>query len=136
MRPQLSVLCGVVVDVQRFSDLYNAPGKDLPIVQVKVNARAYVEGKAAEGKITWTTISVGGFFDWGLVNKFLGFGMWTLNIKRGAEQMCHRPEEQNGHPLRRGELPLPHHDTRFDQPIRDWCIEPPSRDREQACPRS
>jgi hypothetical protein len=57
------------------------PGKDLPILKVKVDARAYVEGKAKEGKITWTTISVGPFFDWGLVDNFLGFGMLTLSIK-------------------------------------------------------
>ena len=88
-----------MVNVQRFSDLYNSPGKDLPIVKVKVDARAYVEGKATEGKITWTTISVGAFFDWGLVNNFVGFGMLTLRIKDGAEQMYHRPEEQKGHLL-------------------------------------
>jgi len=80
-----SVLCGVVTDIQRFSDLYNAPGKDLPIFKVKVDARAYVEGKAKEGKITWTTIAVGGFFDWGLVNDLLGFGMFTLSIKCDTE---------------------------------------------------
>lgn len=130
MRPQLSVLCGVVADAQWFSDLYNAPGKDLPIVKVKVDSRAYVESKATEGKITWTTISVGPFFDWGLGSNFVGFGMLTLSIKRGAEQMCHRPEEQKGHPLRRGGSPLPYHNTRFRRPISGRCFEPPSRDRE------
>ena len=74
-----------MIDIIRFSDLYNAPGKDRPIFKVKVDARVYVEGKAKEGKITWTTISVGPFFDWGLVNQFIGFGTLTLSIRRNAE---------------------------------------------------
>ena len=74
-----------MIDVQRFSDLYNAPGKDLPIAKGKVDARTYVEGKAREGKITWSTISVGPFFDWGLVYNFLGFGILTLCIECDAE---------------------------------------------------
>ena len=85
MRPQLSVRCGVVIDVIRFSDSYSAPGKDRPILNIKVDACVYVEGKAKEGKITWTTISVGPFFDWGLVNQFIGFGTLTLGIGCDAE---------------------------------------------------
>jgi hypothetical protein len=61
--------------------LYNAPGKDQPILKVKVDARAYVEGKAKEGKITWTTIAVGPFFDWGLRQPILGCGTLTLAIE-------------------------------------------------------
>jgi len=57
------------------NDLYNAPGKNQAIFQAKHDAFAYVEGKAKEGKITWTTISNGGFFDWGLVHGFLGFDL-------------------------------------------------------------
>ena len=74
-----------MIDASRFSDVYNAPGKDLPILKVKVDARAYVEGKAKEGKITWTTISVGPFFDWGLVYNFLGFGMSPLSMQSDVE---------------------------------------------------
>jgi len=57
------------------NDLYNAPGKNQKIFQAKHDAFAYVEGKAKEGKITWTTVSNGAFFDWGLVHQFLGFDL-------------------------------------------------------------
>jgi len=63
-----------VTDVRRSSDLSTSPGKDQTIFQAKHDAFAYVEGKAKEGKITWTTISNGPFFDWGLIHLFLGFG--------------------------------------------------------------
>lgn len=66
-------------DIQRFSDLYTAPGKNQTIFQAKHDAFAYVEGKAKEGKITWTTVSNGPFFDWGLAHEFLGFGAFVLN---------------------------------------------------------
>jgi hypothetical protein len=71
-------------DIRWLSDLYNEPGKSQTIFQAKHDAFAYVEGKAKEGKITWTTISNGSFFDWGLVHQFLGFGMLALNI-----ELCH-----------------------------------------------
>jgi len=61
-------------------DLYNAPGKDQPIFKIKVDARTYVEGKAKEGKITWTTISTGSFFDWGLVHGILGFDLKSKKV--------------------------------------------------------
>ena len=79
-----SLRASIVIDVQRSSDFQNSPRKDRPILQVKVDAQAYVEGKAKEGKTTWTTISVGPFFDWGLVQSVLGFGALTLGIECGA----------------------------------------------------
>ena len=125
-----------MIDIIRFSDLYNAPGKDRPIFKVKVDARVYVEGKAKEGKITWTTISVGPFFDWGLVNQFIGFGTLTLCIWCDTELTLRRPEEQNGYPLRRGKSSLPYHDNRLDLPIRGQRLEQSRDNREQAHPRS
>jgi len=61
-------------------DLYNAPGKDQPIFKIKVDARTYVEGKAKEGKITWNTIAIGPFFDWGLVHGILGFDLKNKKV--------------------------------------------------------
>jgi hypothetical protein len=65
--------------------LYNAPGKNQAIFQAKHDALAYAEGKAKEGKITWTTIANGPFFDWGLAHQFLGLGMLVLKCLDDTE---------------------------------------------------
>ena len=67
-------------DIWWLSDMYNEPGKGQAIFKAKHDAFAYVESKANEGKITWTSIANGPFFDWTLVNNFMGFGMLSLII--------------------------------------------------------
>jgi len=54
-------------------DLDQEPGKSHFIFDAKRKVVEYLKEKAAEGKITWTALAVGGFFDWGLTNYFGGF---------------------------------------------------------------
>lgn len=62
----------IEADVQRFipseygSDTHHEKVAHIGFFKPKVDIREYLEKKAAEGKITWTTIINGPFFDWGV----------------------------------------------------------------------
>lgn len=46
------------------SDLYSGPGSYIEILAPKYKVRDYLGKKAAEGKITWTNVACGMFYDW------------------------------------------------------------------------
>jgi len=54
-------------------DLSNSPGKDQQIFGGKQAVNAYLREKADQGKITYTNIATGPFFDWGIQVGFAGF---------------------------------------------------------------
>lgn len=53
------------------SNLDNQRVRELSVFTEKVKVRKVLEGLASEGKISWTAVSNGGFFDWGLKVGFL-----------------------------------------------------------------
>ncbi|KAJ7585955.1 hypothetical protein C8J56DRAFT_788066 [Mycena floridula] len=58
------------------SDISKPPGALEPIFAPKVKSEARLQKLAAEGKIQWTAITAGAFFDWGLTAMpFLGIDL-------------------------------------------------------------
>jgi len=51
--------------------------KDEALLQPKIHTIHHLEEVAKQGKITWTGIATGPFFDWGLQNGFLQFDLKT-----------------------------------------------------------
>jgi hypothetical protein len=48
-----------------YSDLSHEPGKSQTIFTPKLKVNEYLEEKASEGKIEYTVVATGPFFDWG-----------------------------------------------------------------------
>lgn len=58
------------------SDTFNSHASELYIFEPKLKAQKELEAFAAEGKLTWTAIIPGAFFDWGISR-----GVFWINAK-------------------------------------------------------
>ncbi|KAL7272792.1 hypothetical protein RUND412_004379 [Rhizina undulata] len=62
-------------------DTSNEKASKLAVFKAKVETREYLKALAKEGKIEWSGITNGGFFDWGLKVGFLGFNKATKTAR-------------------------------------------------------
>ncbi|KAL7272793.1 hypothetical protein RUND412_004380 [Rhizina undulata] len=63
------------------SDTGNEKTSKLAVFKAKVETREYLEALSKEGKIEWSGVVNGGFFDWGLKVGFLGFNKATKTAR-------------------------------------------------------